>query len=381
MRDVAREQELALRSEREPQLAASRRDVVAAERVVGMVEVADEPFPNPAQDGRAAAQAALHERAAHSRLGAKRLQVSEPDALRGGERLARRLRDHVQRAADRVAAVERPLRPAQHLDPLEVQEVAEHHRRPREVHAVQVNGRARVGAGEDDVRPDAADRELGEAGVLGERDAGRKPGRVLHARGRGPRQLGSRQHADRARGRLRVALAQLVRGDDEPVDRHHRQPQRHRERATLHHLERLRGGSEARERRLEAVLTVPQPLEGKRAVAAGAEPSAPLDLAGRASRPRAGHPCRLPPNRRSDRPAGRTWSWPRPARARTTSDTFPVGRSPIAGSLPRRGPRHTPAWPGIRPISGCRPRSTATRSRRSCSRRRSGRRRRRRSRA
>ncbi len=171
------------RSEREPQLAASRRHVVAAERVVGMVEVADEPIPNPAQDGRAAAQPALHERPAHSCLGAQRLQVSEPDALRGGERLARRLRDHVQRAADRVAAVERPLRPAQHLDPLEVQEVAEHHRRPREVHAVQVHGRARVGAGEDDVRPDAADRELGEAGVLGEGDAGRPPGRVLHARG------------------------------------------------------------------------------------------------------------------------------------------------------------------------------------------------------
>jgi hypothetical protein len=42
-----------------------------------------------------------------------------------GQRVGRLLRDDIDRAADRIAAIERALRPAQHLDPLDIEEIGE----------------------------------------------------------------------------------------------------------------------------------------------------------------------------------------------------------------------------------------------------------------
>src|SRR3546814_4780344 len=68
------------------------------------------------------------------------------------------------RAADRVAAIERTLRPAQHLDPLDVVDVE--HRRPR---AVEID----VVAIDADARPEAGPRALlTDAGEDGARKSG-----------------------------------------------------------------------------------------------------------------------------------------------------------------------------------------------------------------
>ena len=112
----------------------------------------------------------LIERAADRAFGAKPVVVAggEPNARL--ERV-RRLPGHdVDRPADRVPSVERPLRPPQDFDALDVQEVGEHHRRPPQIDAVEMDGRTWVGAGDRAVRADAADRHLRCAGVLRHRD-------------------------------------------------------------------------------------------------------------------------------------------------------------------------------------------------------------------
>ena len=71
-----------------------------------------------------------------------------------------RVRDQVQGTAHGVAAVERPLRTAKHLHTLEVQEIGKHHDGPRDVDAVDVQGRARIGPGEHHIAADPTDSEL-----------------------------------------------------------------------------------------------------------------------------------------------------------------------------------------------------------------------------
>ena len=57
--------------------------------------------------------------------------------------------DDVNRAADRVAPVKRPLRPPQDFDAFDVQEIGKHHRRASEIDAVEMNSGTRIGT--DDV--------------------------------------------------------------------------------------------------------------------------------------------------------------------------------------------------------------------------------------
>jgi hypothetical protein len=89
--------------------------------------------------------------------------------------------DVLDRAADRVAAVERALRPAQHLDPLDVVNVEHGRLRAVEEDVVEIEADARLEAGDRILLADAAD-EGGQRGVGAarglQRDVGRGVGDV-----------------------------------------------------------------------------------------------------------------------------------------------------------------------------------------------------------
>ena len=107
-----------------------------------------------------------------------RVEVSSPAPARAGfERepaglfASRRPGDDVDRTADRVAAVESALRPAQHFDALDVRQVPVLSDLAPEVDAVDVDADAGVGGDEVILQADAADERVGGGGVAG-REAG-----------------------------------------------------------------------------------------------------------------------------------------------------------------------------------------------------------------
>ncbi len=92
--------------------------------------------------------------------------------------LAERLRDVLDRAADGVAPVERALRPAQHLETLDVVDVEHRALRPRDVDVVHVQAHSGLEAPQRVLLPDAAD-ERDERRVRAARDLQREVGRGL----------------------------------------------------------------------------------------------------------------------------------------------------------------------------------------------------------
>src|SRR6476661_9383675 len=97
-------------------------------------------------------------------------QITDGDARRGLEVVARRLRGQVHGAAQGVAAVQGSLRSAHYLDALDIEEVGEGHRWPGEVYAIEIHRRAWIGTGKYSIGADSTDGELTEGGVLRERD-------------------------------------------------------------------------------------------------------------------------------------------------------------------------------------------------------------------
>ena len=183
-----------------------------------MFEVADEALPHASQEGDASHQPALQDGSGDPPGDTPPPQLAHAEPGLGLELVGGSGGDHVDHAAEGVAAIERPERPGHHLDSLEVEELGEHHRRTGQVDAVQVDGGARVGAGEDGVRPDASDRELGETGVLREGHPGRPAGEVLDARRLQCLEFGRREDAQAHRHRLGVAFAVLGCGDHHAVE-------------------------------------------------------------------------------------------------------------------------------------------------------------------
>ena len=178
-----------------------------------MVQIADRALTNTAQNRDAPQHAIAHDRPADARLGAKQVEVPGDEPRRRFDLVRGLPGNQIESAADRVAAVQRSLRAAEHLDALELQEVSERRRGASKVDTVDVDRRARIGSGKDDVGADATDRQLGKAGVLGKRERRRKARDVRHRVGLGPLQLNPRQHAQRHRGRLQISLACSCGGD------------------------------------------------------------------------------------------------------------------------------------------------------------------------
>ena len=125
--------------------------------------------------------------------------------------------DVFERAADRVAAVERALRPAQHLDPLDVEDVEHRRLRARDIDVVDIEADAGLEAPERVLLADAAD-EADQGRVGAARDLQRSVRRALHHRGEVDRALVLERLAvergDRDRHVLQ-ALRAAAGGDDD----------------------------------------------------------------------------------------------------------------------------------------------------------------------
>jgi hypothetical protein len=141
--------------------------------------------------------------------------VAERAADLAAEGRFRPLGDDVDGAADRVAAIERALRPAQDLDPVDEQGSLRGLAVRSGVEAVRIDRDAGVGAQHIGQAADAAQAHPVGAGV--ERQAGRKGGEVLDRADAHdvPRRVGEGRNRDR--NFLKAFLA-LLRGDHQFFD-------------------------------------------------------------------------------------------------------------------------------------------------------------------
>ncbi len=172
-----------------------------------MLEVADVSVANATREGDSPHHPVAFERPADPRVGAKLAEV--PGGEIGGrlQLIRGRPGDQVDRSADGVASIQGALRPAQHLDAIEIEKLHELHRRPSEVDAVEIHRRTGIRSGIDDVRADPADRELTETGVLRKRDRRGERSRLIQRRSTQALELGVRDGTDRHR---RIACTSLA---------------------------------------------------------------------------------------------------------------------------------------------------------------------------
>ena len=211
--DVRGEEQLVPPVQDHAQLAGCGGRVFAAQRVAWMIEIANEPVAHPAQERHAPHDPAADERAAHPRICPHFARAASCQPHRSLGVIGRQSGDDVHSAADDVAAVERPLRPAEHLDPLEIQKVREETSGPGQIDPVEIHGGARIGSRKDHVGADAANGQLRKARVLRERERGGQPRQMLHRVNVRTQQFSGRQHAHGHRERLYVTLTALGRGD------------------------------------------------------------------------------------------------------------------------------------------------------------------------
>ncbi len=222
------------------------------------------------------------EHARHDRKIKRGVQVQPIEAAEGKLRFATKLpgrpfRDHLQGSADGVLAEQRPLWPAEDLDPIDVEQFEHRARGSGQVDAVDVDADTRI-LRDDEIRlTDAADEHLGEVAAAA-RIAG---GRELHVR-RGigdPAQVPDvalaeglpAQHRDRHRHVLRVLLAPARRHGHHflaPADLQH-DVLEHAGVAAAEREVGDRGLGEARERDRQRVDAGGEPREREAALAIG----------------------------------------------------------------------------------------------------------------
>src|SRR3954452_2799911 len=122
-----------------------------------MLEILDQAITRAAEESETTHHLILDERSPYGSFGAELVVVASGQADARLERVGRLPGDDVDRAADRVATVERPLRTPKDLDPLHVQKVHGRHRGVCDVDTIKVNGGARIGTGDRGVRANPAD--------------------------------------------------------------------------------------------------------------------------------------------------------------------------------------------------------------------------------
>ena len=149
--DVARQQQVRPAIEHHAQLAPCGGVIIAAKRMVRMLEVADETVPDAARERDRPHHSVAFQRPAHSRV---RAQLSEASGCEMGGRLeviGGRAGYEVHRPADGVASVQRALRPSQHFDAIQIEKPRERHRGPSEVDTVEIDRRTRIRSGNQKV--------------------------------------------------------------------------------------------------------------------------------------------------------------------------------------------------------------------------------------
>ena len=168
--DVARQQQIRAAIEDDAQLAAGRGDIVAAKRMVRMLEIADVAVADAARERERSHDSVSLERAADPRVAVKRAEVPRRELGGRLKFVCGRPGNQVHRPTDSVASIQRALRSAQHFDAVQIEKLHERHRRSCEVNAVEVHRRARIRPGVQNVGANPADCQLTEPGVLRKRD-------------------------------------------------------------------------------------------------------------------------------------------------------------------------------------------------------------------
>src|SRR6185503_633011 len=132
-----------------------------------MIEIPDEAIARATEKGETTHHLVLDEWSPYSAFGAELVVVARGQSDARLEHIGRLPGDDVDRAADRVATVERPLRTPQDLDPLHVQKIYGRHRGASEIDTVKVNGGAGIGTGALGVRANPTDgQKWGSSGTL-----------------------------------------------------------------------------------------------------------------------------------------------------------------------------------------------------------------------
>src|SRR6185503_15945310 len=148
------------------QLTAETPRILAGERRVRMVEIAHESVARAAKDRDVSHQLVSDERTTEGTLRAEGVVAASRQPHTHLRRVRGLAGHNVDGATHGVAPVERTLRTAQDLDPLDVEEIRECHRRAREIDAVEMNSGAGIRPGEHGIAADATDADLRQAGVL-----------------------------------------------------------------------------------------------------------------------------------------------------------------------------------------------------------------------
>ena len=149
--DVGRQQQVRPAIEHHAQLAPRGGDVVAAERMVRMLEVADETVPDAARERDRPHHSVAFERPAHPRVRAKLSEVSGCEMGGRLEVIRGRAGYEVYRPANRVPSIQSALWSTEHFDALQIEKSLEHHRRPGEVDAVEIHRRTWIRSGEQNI--------------------------------------------------------------------------------------------------------------------------------------------------------------------------------------------------------------------------------------
>ena len=132
-----------------------------------MIEILDQAIARAAEKREPTHHLVLDEWSSYGAFGAELVIVTRGQADARLQRVGRLPGDDVDRAADRVATVERPLRTPQDLDPLHVQKIHGRHRGACDIDAVEVNGGAGIGTSDRGVRANPADgHQWGSCGTL-----------------------------------------------------------------------------------------------------------------------------------------------------------------------------------------------------------------------
>ncbi len=162
---------------------------------------------------------AFGERTGHRCRAFHRAVVAGGELDVGAEVERRPLGDDVDHAGRGVLTEQRALRTFQHLDALQLAEVAEAHAVARSINAVDDHTHRRFQAGVVAHRADASDTSGGDRLVRGRRhqQAGREDGEIFDVLDAGVLQqlLGHRGHHDR---HVLQALFSLLRSDDDRID-------------------------------------------------------------------------------------------------------------------------------------------------------------------
>ena len=147
----ARQQQVRPAIEHHAQLAPRGGVIIAAKRMVRMLEVADETVLDATRDRERPHHSVAFERPAHSRVRAKLSEVSGCDMGGRLEVIGGRAGYEVYRPADRVPSIQGALRSTKHFDAIQIEKPREHHRRPGEVHTVEIHRRTWIRSGKQNV--------------------------------------------------------------------------------------------------------------------------------------------------------------------------------------------------------------------------------------